>query len=198
MKKLLLIVTLCLSCLAASAQGALNLADRSKPLLSAPTRDGMNAGFFYMFDSFLTQDFQTATASKALNSGGLGLDLEFPLIAPFYIQVGGFASMYTVKETVYEVEPGEFWRFGGEAYLNWHVLPYLGTISYWLVPYIGAGYQYSTIKIQERLNTSAPMLQAGIRLSLGAYYFNVAYRQSLPLEAFKPQRAILFGGGISF
>lgn len=200
MKKLFFIAVLCLTCLGAGAQEPLKLTTRQKPLLSRPVKDsGTSGGFFFMFDSFLTPDFQVPAAAKALNTGGLGLNIEFALFAPFYLQIDGFASMLTVKETTNGVDPGDFWRLGGEAYLNWHVLPYLGSISNWLVPYIGAGYQLSSIKIQDtRYNTSAPMLQACLRLNLSAYYFEVAYRQSLPLPAFKPQRIILFGGGFSF
>ena len=200
MKKLLLTVALCLACLGANAQGPVNLSDQSTPLLSAPKKAvGTNVGFYFMFDSFLTPDYKAAVAAEALNSGGLGADVEFGLFGPFSIQAGGFASMYGVKQELNEVEPGDYWRLGAEAYLNWYVLPYLGAISNWLAPYIGIGYQYSSFKAQEvKMNTAAPMLQACIRLSLGLYYFDVAYRQSLPFEAFKPQRVIQFGGGFSF
>jgi hypothetical protein len=203
MKKLLLIVALCIIGLSAYAQGGANLSDRSRPLLSAPGKSvGRNMGFAYKFDSFLTPEFQEAKGNDWLSTGGLCGTLEYGLFGPFSLQLGAFASMYNFKDSVayldYVIEQGEYWRIGAEAYLNWYVLPYIGLISNLIKPYIGVGYQYSVLKLgDERINTGAPMFQGCLRLNLGSAYFDVGYQQSLPIGDIKPQNFVLFGGGFS-
>ena len=201
MKKLLLSSALCLLCFVSMAQGSINLATRDKPLLSRPQNSrSISVGLYYMFDSFQTGTFHNSVSSGLIKAnGGLGADVEFGILGQFGIEAGGFACMYNLTQDSEGLTAGDYWRYGLEAYLNWHVLPYLGAISNWLDPYIGAGYQTSSIKAQgTSSNTSAPMLQAAIRLNLGAYYFNVVYRQAMPIAAFTPQMAVLIGGGVHF
>ena len=201
MKKLLFTAALCLMCFVSMAQGSINLATRDKPLLSSPQNShSANLGFYYMFDSYQTRTFHDSVSSGMLKAnGGLGADVEFRILGQFGIEAGGFACMYSLTQDYEGLTAGDYWRLGLEAYLNWHVLPYLGAISNWLDPYIGAGYQTSSIKAQGKTSdTSAPMLQAAIRLNLGAYYFNVVYRQAMPIAPFTPQMAILIGGGVNF
>ena len=113
MKKMLLSLALCLLCCGTMmAQETLHLTNRNKPLLASSLKNStVNAGFYYMFDSYQTKTFHNSVAGGLLKAnGGLGGDFELGLFGPFSIEAGGFACMYTLTQDFEGLTAGDFWR----------------------------------------------------------------------------------------
>ena len=157
----------------------------------------MGIGIGYQKPSFfntLYYDNSQGTGNIIQNKGGVEITY-FVQVCPVLLDFGVFSSSFNVNSGVFYPEYSKKSTLlqGLDIYLSYApLLPDYGKISEILTPYIGAGYQTSSIVVEDdskkdnntiaSLGTSSPMWKGGLRINLGGFYIKGEYKQSLFLN----------------
>lgn len=149
-------------------------------------------------ERFLTDRYyQFSNAGLLENNVGFEASYAVSLFAPLEVEATCFFCKY--DNPLYETMNGDIQHLGLELYLNAYVLPYIGKISDCLAPYLGIGYQSSSLTWDNNIsaNTSSAIVKLGLRLVFSRIYFQGEYRQTLPPGSYKLFRVINFGLGFN-
>jgi hypothetical protein len=124
-------------------------------------------------------------------SGGIELGVA-RMFYPIEIEFSGFYSFFTVNNYSGLLKNQSLQHRGLEFMVNYFVLPYIGGISKWLYPYLGAGYQTSQIAVSSSsdtkisVGTGGLLLKGGIRIYLSKRFFLAGeYKQTIPTDSEK-------------
>lgn len=154
----------------------------------------------YNREAFLNSNYAGRIDSGQINQlPGLGAGLQFMVYYPFAVDVSGFFNAYTFSSGSY-FDNGVA-HYGVELFADCYVLPYLGKISQFVAPYIGVGYQLSSLSDGQDVYayTSGFAAKAGIRLYLfQPLFLQAEYKQTLPVTSAKLFRVINLGVGMEF
>jgi hypothetical protein len=172
---------------------------------------GLGIGYRHVsfFNSLYYNNVQDAVIK---HKGGFEL-VYFIHIAPVLIDIGYFNSSFDVNSDVYypDYEKKSTSMYGVEGYISYApLLPDWGKLSEILTPYIGLGYQTSSLRAKERnedekkdkligsYGTSSPMWKGGVKVNLGHFFMRGEYRQSLSVTDSKAFNAMSITAGIQF
>lgn len=153
---------------------------------------------------FLNSTYYLGKESGTIKPGsGFSVGFSTMLRAPLELEARCFKTDFKLNQNT-EIADSSLRHLGLEVSLNAYVLPWLGSISSYFFPYLGVGYQTSSIgggKIEESFNlmyskgVGSPFWKAGSRIMLGGFTLFGEYKQTVfGKHAF---RAIDFGIGIN-
>lgn len=165
-------------------------------------------------ESFPNANYFGSTLRKELVPS-FGVDAGYALrfYGPLELAFTGFYTRYT---THYDagMDAGVTSHAGLEASLRYYVLPYLGAVSRFLFPYIGAGYQTSrlgnanmNVPEEERfpmsVGTGGFILEGGLKVVFlrgddSNFFLFASYKQTLPVSSETLFRSMHVGVGYSF
>ncbi|MBO4340516.1 MAG: hypothetical protein J5835_03690 [Bacteroidales bacterium] len=190
----------------AASKGKTNI---KLPNLPSYENSALDAGLYrksrsivgnYHGEAFLNGNYAGRIDSGQINrTPGLGAGLQFVVFYPFALDVSGFFNPYTFSSSSY-FDQGVS-HYGVELFADCYVLPYLGKVSQFVAPYIGAGYQFSSLSDGKDVfaYTSGFAAKAGIRLYLfRPLFLQAEYKQTLPVTSAKLFRVISLGVGMEF
>ncbi|MDR2361127.1 MAG: hypothetical protein LBD91_00140 [Prevotellaceae bacterium] len=137
---------------------------------------------------FVNPTFVYAMENEIMSASG---GIEFGIARMFYpieIEVSGFYSFFTVDNSPGLLADQSLQHRGIEFMVNYFVLPYIGGISKWLCPYLGAGYQTSQIAVSSEsdisVGTGGWLLKGGVRIYLSKKFFLTGeYKQTVPTDS---------------
>ncbi len=152
------------------------------------------------FDRFLTDRFYQYNKTGVLNPK-IGFEGSFSVVfvRPLELEVTGFTNAYS--SPLPEMSNVKIKHQGMEFFLNAYVLPYVGKVSDYLAPYVGIGYQTSSLKWGKDISakTSSAIVKMGLRVPLvKGIFLQGEYRQTIPRKSDKIFRVINAGLGFSF
>jgi hypothetical protein len=208
MKKLLLIVLLMhLSANMVFAQEnlRLNLEDSSSGRrinefwneLRNRTRTGFSFG--YQQASFFSSSYFNNVNNDVITPKW-GIEVDYLInITPVMIDVAYFYSVFDVNSFIYYSDYGDKTTSlqGCEFFASYTpLLPDFGKISQIIVPFIGIGYQTSSLRVKSSdgkskdessatiasLGTGSPMWKTGVMLNFGGLFIKGEYKQSLDIS----------------
>lgn len=124
---------------------------------------------------------------------------------PVMVDIGYFRSAFNVNSGSYYPDYKEKSTFlqGLDFYLSYApLLPDYGRISEILIPFVGIGYQTSSLNVKDTkedekiasAGVSSPMWKFGVKFGFGGYFIKGEYKQSLSISKSTAFNAI----GISF
>lgn len=143
-------------------------------------------------ESFINDVFYDYSQDKTINGGwGIELSYSLALFSPLSLELTGFLSKYDVKgiSEDKDTDKSVIIHDGLEFFADVFVLPYVGKISNYVAPYIGIGYQTSSLflyKEDTSAGTGSALLKLGTQIRLGEnIVFRTEYKQSLPISSNK-------------
>ena len=203
-------------CLAKGEDAKLKLAKWSSAGTFSAIEDLPRSCIFgsWRSESFLNQNYHGALLRDQLVPR-MGLDIGYSIrvYGPLEIALCGFYSWYETNYDDY-LDEGMIAHKGMDVSLRYYVLPYIGTVSDYVFPYIGAGYQTSRLanlddqvgkkpEVVHAVGTGGFFIEAGMRVffyntgDMGFFLFG-AYKQTLPVSSDKLFRSFHLGVGYSF
>ena len=162
----------------------------------------MGAGIAYQKVSFFNSIYYNnvnGTPASIQNKGG-GEIVYFLQHTPVLFDLEGYYSTFDVTSNAFYPDVAKkspIW-YGLGIYASYApLLPDWGTVSRILTPYIGLGYQTSSLSVDNTNSelvgskgTSSPMWKGGLRINAGKYFIKGEYKQSLLLS--KPTALSVF------
>jgi hypothetical protein len=145
----------------------------------------------YRSVQFINPTFVRAMQDETLSTiGGVEFGIA-RMLYPVEIEFSGFYSFFTVENSPGALDGQSLQHRGLEFMANYFVLPYIGGISRWLCPYLGAGYQTSQIAVSSdeseiSIGTGGWLLKGGLRIYLSQKFFITGeYKQTIPTDSEK-------------
>jgi hypothetical protein len=174
--------------------------------LRARTHYGL--GIAYQKASFFNPMFYDNVDNASIKNNG-GFEVSFFLnLSPVMIDASYFNSAFEVGSQEYALAymTSKAELQGCDVYLSYApLLPDWGIVSEILMPFVGVGYQSSSLRARTKeeeakttgsYGTSSPMWKGGLKLNLGSFFIKGEYKQSLTLS--KPQALSMFSIGAGF
>jgi hypothetical protein len=170
-----------------------------------------------MFARYRNVHFINSTFFNSLDEGIItnngGIELGFgKMYYPIEIEINGFLNFFKVDAGSAILPDQSISHTGMEFMMNYFVLPYISGVSKWFHPYLGAGYQTSSIAVSESsenskkaessqeisLGTGGWIIKGGVRLYTSKHFFFMGeYKQTFPVNSEKLFRAWNVGIGFT-
>lgn len=152
------------------------------------------------FEKFLNDNYaQNLDAGNIKNGKGFELSYSYIIFRPIALEATGFYTTFDVTELSSKVSTVS--HAGFEFYVDAFVLPYIGKISNYVAPYVGVGYQTSSLEWGKNVKagTGGAIFKAGtrVRIPIGVF-FQLEYKQTFPKSSNKLFRSLNIGAGYNF
>jgi len=159
---------------------------------------------------FNTLYYNSATGKDNMIENKGGFDVTFFYHAcPVLFDFGFFSSSFKVNSGSYypDIPKKTTLLQGLDVYISYApLLPDYGKISEIITPYIGIGYQTSSLVVRDSdkdkdktvasLGTSSPMWKGGLKINLKKFFIRCEYKQSLSLSKSTSFNAFSISAGI--
>jgi len=165
-------------------------------------------------EAFLNGNYYGSIERKELvPSFGVEAGYTYHVIGPLEMEVAAFYSRYSTHYDA-EMDAGSTRHLGIEAAMHFFVLPYIGAISHYVFPYVGAGYQTSALmnsnssipeadRYTMSVGTGGFFLEGGLKLFAfhgddTNFFLFGSYKQTIPVSSDKLFRSMQVGLGLNF
>jgi len=153
------------------------------------------------FEKFLNNNYYQYAQEGYIERGtGFEISYSYIVLRPLALEVTGFYTSFDVSSLT-DSGVNSVTHAGFEIYADAFVLPYIGKISNYVAPYVGIGYQTSSLKWGDNIaaGTGSAIFKAGTRIRIPfGIFFLFEYKQTLPKSSNKLFRTINIGAGYNF